>query len=877
MKKKSSPSPANRKSKSIKKISSDLTDHQLFEHVKQYYHETLKGNAKAQAYLKKRGLSSPDLIDKFKLGFSDRSFGLTLPARKSRDGFLIREQLICLGVLSETGHERFRGSITVPVYDEQGNCVQLYGRKIGSNLRRGTPRHTWSQKDGRGIWNIEALQTNSEVIVCNSLIDALSFWQAGLHNVIAVLEPNTLTTLVDRVTRILIAFEIEDELLTRLIKSNIDVRRLAFPKGKDANAVLVQSGGDALCDIVESVARHEQSSMYRAGDIQQAPQSPDPSPPVVVPDNKERPTQGHVDITQAISRDTDVPGVSADSKTTDTQPVDYERRALSPQHPKKSDDYLYEEIVFAFGDRHWRVRGLEKNTSFHSLKVNLLVSSVDNDELADFHVDIFDLYSARHRRAFVKQASEELRVKESVLNRDLGRVILQLEELQEQHIQSILEPQQVAAYEMSEQEKEDALELLKDPNLLSRIVEDFEKCGVVGERTNKLTGYLATVSRKLEEPLAVVIQSSSAAGKSSLMEAVLSFVPTEDRIQYSAITGQSLFYMSEGSLKHRILAIAEEEGAERASYALKLLQSEGELTIASTGKESDTGRLVTETYKVEGPVMIFLTTTKIEIDEELLNRCIVLTVDEDRRQTRAIHQLQRENQTLEGLLKKKHRQETLKLHRNAQRLLKPLLVTNPHATKLTFLDSRTRMRRDHVKYLTLIQAVALLHQYQRPVLRFEHEGETIEYVEATVEDIRVANQIACRVLRRSIDELAPQTRRLLMMLDQMVSEECARREMDRADYRFTRKRITEYTGWSYDQVRIHLARLVDVEIVLVHRGGRGQLFLYELLCTGEEEDPFAFALKEPQDSEKASTTAMQGKSEPKHTQSLDPFGPSLDL
>ena len=126
------------------------------------------------------------------------------------------------------------------------------------------------------------------------------------------------------------------------------------------------------------------------------------------------------------------------------------------------------------------------------------------------------------------------------------------------------------------------------------------------------------------------------------MDAVLAFVPEEERVKYSAMTGQSLFYMGETDLKHKVLAIVEEEGAERASYALKLLQSEGELTIASTGKDPATGKLVTQEYRVEGPVMIFLTTTAIELDEELLNRCLVLTVDEDREQTQAIHRLQRE-------------------------------------------------------------------------------------------------------------------------------------------------------------------------------------------------------------------------------------------
>ena len=107
------------------------------------------------------------------------------------------------------------------------------------------------------------------------------------------------------------------------------------------------------------------------------------------------------------------------------------------------------------------------------------------------------------------------------------------------------------------------------------------------------------------------------------MEAVLSFFPGEEQIKYSAMTGQSLYYLGEKNLQHKILAIVEEEGAEKASYALKLLQSEGELTIASTGKDATTGRMKTEEYHVEGPVAIVLTTTSIDIDEELMNRCLV--------------------------------------------------------------------------------------------------------------------------------------------------------------------------------------------------------------------------------------------------------------
>jgi DNA primase len=126
-------------------------------------------------------------------------------------------------------------------------------------------------------------------------------------------------------------------------------------------------------------------------------------------------------------------------------------------------------------------------------------------------------------------------------------------------------------------------------------------------------------------------------------------------VSFSAMAGQSLSCMGESDLQHKVLAVARGGGAERAAYALKLLQSKGELRIASTGKEGQTGRLLTHTYPVRGPVAIFLTTTTINVDEELLSGCIVLSVDEEREQTRAIDERHRERETLEGLLAQEQR------------------------------------------------------------------------------------------------------------------------------------------------------------------------------------------------------------------------------
>jgi len=489
------------------------------------------------------------------------------------------------------------------------------------------------------------------------------------------------------------------------------------------------------------------------------------------------------------------------------------------------------EVVQSFGEgaqaRRYRVRGLSKNLAYEVLKINLLVTVGEA-----LHVDTLDLYAAKQRQHYIAQAATELGLREEVIKADLGRLLLHLEALQDAQIQAALTPAPPAASQIAEADRQAALDLLRAPDLFARILADFEACGMVGESNNKLVGYLAAVSRLLAHPLAVVVQSSSAAGKSSLMDAILAMMPEEERIKYSAMTGQSLFYMGETNLQHKILAIVEEEGASKASYALKLLQSEGELTIASTGKDPATGNLTTQQYKVTGPVMIFLTTTAIEIDEELLNRCLVLSVDEDREQTRAIHRLQRQKRTLAGLTAQHEKTRLLTLHQNAQRLLRPLAVVNPYADQLTFLDDRTRTRRDHEKYLTLIDAITLLHQHQRPLKTMHVSGAALDYIEVTPADIARANTLAHDVLGRSLDELPPQTRRLLTLILAMADQEAREQGIKRGDVRFTRKTLRACTGWGDTQLKLHLARLTELEYLIAHRQGAGGALVYELLYDG---------------------------------------------
>jgi DNA primase len=749
--------------------------HELLGQVADYYHRVLGDSPDALGYLARRRIDHPEAIGEFRLGFADRTLGLRLPDKRRKDGAELRGRLEALGIFRASGHEHFAGSLVIPVFDEHGAVSEVYGRKIRDDLRPGTPAHLYLPGPHRGVWNLAAVAASDEVILAESLVDALSFWCAGFRHVTACYGAGGFTADHERAfaehgtRRVLIAFDRDDagdraarDLAGQLTARGVECFRVEFPAGADANDVAVasKSPADALGRAIRSAAW-----MGAGPGPARRRDAPLPAPPAA-----REPRPGP-------SSAADPPPAAALAAAGPVEP-----RAVSPA-PAAADDpapvMSGGEASWRFGERGWRVRGLDKASSFEALRANVMASALDGAGGARFHVDTIDLYSARARAAFIAAAAAELGAEPDVIKKDLGRVLLACERLADEAVTAAQAPA-AGPPPMSEADRAAALALLRDPGLAGRITADFARAGMAGEAANCLVGYLAAVSRKLPRPLAVIVQSTSAAGKSALMDAVLSFVPAEDRVRFSAMTGQSLFYMGEADLAHKVLAVAEEEGAERASYALKLLQSDGELSIASTGKDPATGRLVTHTYTVTGPAAIFLTTTATDIDEELLNRCLVLTVDEGREQTRAIHDRQRASQTLDGLLASADADAVRGLHQDAQRLLEPLAVVNPRAGSLTFADGTVRTRRDHVKYLTLIAAVTLLHQHQRLVKTVTRGGTVIRYVETAPADIALADKLAAGVLGQSLDELPPGTRRLLDAIAGYVSQRAGPRAPTRA-------------------------------------------------------------------------------------------------
>ena len=763
-----------------------VEDQQWLERAVDHYHARLLATPAAQDYLRSRGITATEFVTSFRVGYADGTLAEKLPAEG-------RRALRRVGVLSGSGHELMRGCVLFPLLAaggaNSGHVVDLYGRSLE---RR---RHLYLPGERRGVFNPQGARNTEEVIITESVIDAAALWSAGLRNVIPVYGVTGLTGeimahLVEcRVRRVVLMLDADDagraaaiEMAQRLAAVNIETRLVELP-AKDA-AEFIAGGGlvDELRMLISGSA---------------AIASPDASAARAV--------------RAEASGATALAGALVQLET--------------------SNDGA---MLFASDGREYRVRGLSP-VGLERLRVNVRLSVMDqatngNEQTAmtRFHLDTIDLYQARARLLFAQSAAKLFGVSEQQVSVDLLRLIEKLEAARLAMRKNGDEQNQHEA-PMTPAEREAALHYLQDPKLTERIVEDFRKCGLVGERATVLTAYLAAVSRKLSEPLAVLIVARSGAGKSALQDALCAFVPPEEAVRVTRLTGQALFYKDPYSLQRKVLLIAEDEGAAQAVYSLRTLASDQRLSIAATRTDPQSGKLHTEHYEVYGPVVIVLTTTSPEVfDEETRSRFVQLTMDESAAQTRAILERQRRSFTLEGVLERATAEAVQRLHHNAQRLLQPLAVVNPYVEQLTYPSDRLMHRREQKKYLALINAIALLHQQQREVKRAARGDVELEYVEVTIDDIALANELAQDVLARGLDELAAPVRGLYDELRKLCVQRAEEMNCQPDAVLLSRREIREATGWSDWQVRSYCRQLVEMEYLYATINGNGRPCVYSL-------------------------------------------------
>jgi predicted transcriptional regulator/energy-coupling factor transporter ATP-binding protein EcfA2 len=267
-------------------------------------------------------------------------------------------------------------------------------------------------------------------------------------------------------------------------------------------------------------------------------------------------------------------------------------------------------------------------------------------------------------------------------------------------------------------------------------------------------------------PLHAIVQGSSGSGKTHLLNSVVDLMP-ETRVQNATdLSSKVLYYFEQEDLKNTIIHIEDLDGAAGALLPLRELASKSEIIRLVVVKDKN-GRSRPARQKVQGPVSIAGTTTQETVYEDNANRSFLLEVDSSKQQDEKILNYQRMKES--GLVRKDQEREAQRKLQDLILTLKNVTIKNPYAVELTLPDKVFKPRRANMHYLNFIRAVTLMHQWQREKQVDEQTGE--EYIEVTLEDIGIANELMKEVLLKKSDELSGACRVFFESIKSKLEEE----------------------------------------------------------------------------------------------------------
>ena len=378
---------------------------------------------------------------------------------------------------------------------------------------------------------------------------------------------------------------------------------------------------------------------------------------------------------------------------------------------------------------------------------------MNNEELAGIALRAnVDLYHDVQTEKLIRRTAERLEIGTNQLYKGLAQLTEQLETYRLKLIEKEQDKKPKPKI-LTKEEQEEAIAFLKTKNLNLATNDLLGKSGIVGEELNRLIMWYVYTSRKLSRPLHIISFGSSGTGKSHLQEKVGELIPNEDKIEITALTQNAFYYFDKDELGHKLILIEDFDGALTALYPIRELQSKQRISKTVTIKDNK-GQTKTIHLKVQGPVTVAGCTTQESMYEDNANRSFLIYLDESKEQDKKVMHYQR--LLAAGKIQLEEEQHTKDFLQNVQRVLKPIKIINPYAEYLDIPSEVFKPRRTNAHYLGFIEAVTFYHQYQRTEYVNQETGEL--YIQSTLEDIEITNELLKEILLRKSDELNKATR-----------------------------------------------------------------------------------------------------------------------
>ncbi|HMB00442.1 MAG TPA: CHC2 zinc finger domain-containing protein [Spirochaetota bacterium] len=503
------------------------------------------------------------------------------------------------------------------------------------------------------------------------------------------------------------------------------------------------------------------------------------------------------------------------------------------------------EIVIKIDDRFYQITGY-KLGKLNNFSMTLKLSHKDK-----VYIDDVRLNRRRSRASFVEEARDILFISEELLDDDLYLLMDALEKLQREYIErrekERFENKKVFIYTPEEAGK--AVDMLGKRDVLTELLlDDLEKMFYVGDETIKYMLYLAATSRLLAKPVNILLVANSSAGKSMGQDMVLVLFPEDEVYSYTRITPNSLSHYPKNALRHKIMCVDELAGIdEEAFYQMRSLLSKGSMAVGYTSMDKINSRMETLSKEVYGPISMITSTTHDElINDETRSRFLILTLKNSAGKTRRIMDMMTFRRTRKGLFTAGEKGKIIRKHKLFQKVIRPVQMVIPDnwQKKLKFNNEKLIYRRKYEGYLSLLEAVVLLRQYQRKVYtEKDAAGKYTNYVYVKKEDIAFVNSLARAIFSNEFGSLSPVNKNLLEMVSGFCQKKAQQTKLKYYDVLFTRRDIREYTGWDHTPVRRAIEKLVELEYILrVFSSERGKHH-YKLNMESDDDSPLDTRLR----------------------------------
>jgi DNA primase len=716
----------------------------------------------ARNYIKQRNLDQ----ERFRIGYNNGQFhhGKT---REEKRG------LAALALLKAKDEKSFfifgNGCIVLPLLDENEKIVSFYYRE--TNETKST-KHYYLKGKHSGLYPKYPSKEASKLILTESIIDAMTLLQQNeitknyeiLANYGTEGKAEQLESIknLEHLQELILFFDGDDagrigaQKIATLLQSqnqNLQIKIVQTPDGEDVNSLMESHHPEILQHLIKtaktfflSVETAKETAINFSDEIKK-----------VVP--------------------------NPNTKTT-----------FNNQNP---DNLTYATTTAIYSAKG----GILKNSD-DSLKVTL---EIQNRQTSRKLRDKVELYQYKQVETFGRAAAERLQLRYDTIDKELNEFIDYLESYKNQQKSKEEQRNQVAEHFVSPEQQKKVITFLEAGDLLKRLNKLIGESGIVGEEKNRLLLFIIASSYKMQTTLHALVQGSSGSGKTHSIKAISKLMPPEDVIMLTRITDGSLYNFGEYDLQNKLLVIEDWDGLkEEAEYALRELQSNGELNSATSMKEENGSEYEAGFRKVKGPVTTLSATTHGVIYEDNMTRVFQLSIDESKAQTEQV--LDYQNQLYSGQIDEERQAKIKHFIQNMVRMLKPCKVVNPYANQVQLPKEMQSIRRFNPMFKLLTSQITILHQYRR---KRDDKGRLI----TEIQDIKAAIDIMFDSIVLKVDELDGSLRQFYEQLKSFVQGKGM-------EYEFSQIEIRQHFRISRTACQNHINSLLEMEYLIKSTVGK---------------------------------------------------------